>query len=113
MHSSDLSQIREFLDQHGGAEDLNVPEKVAALRSLGCRILDWHGGKVTLICFKVHGTQEVHLLVADRSKFRDPPPARPPQFDQAGKWTTASWTRGNKVYLLAGRGERSMLENFF
>lgn len=113
MDSSDMTKIRQFLDEHGGESDLDVPEKLAALRSLGCRIVDWNGEKVTLVCFHIQGGQEVHLMVADRSKFRNPPSGRQPQFEKADNWMTASWSRGDKVYLLAGVGDQSALQRYF
>lgn len=112
MDSSDLAKIRDFLNDRGTHGDLVLPEKVAELRKLGCRILDWHGEKVTLVCFKLNGPQEVHLLVASRSKFKNPPGETTPALQKSGDWMTASWSRGDKVYILAGMGDRAALEKF-
>jgi hypothetical protein len=40
------------------------------------------------------------LAVIDRSALEDPPPESP-VFDQIGKATTVSWSRGNRTYMIA------------
>lgn len=88
--------------------DFVMPSKLESQPTMGCRVIDWQGHKVSLICFKLDGGETVHLFTLDRSALRAAPPAEP-QFAVAGRYTTASWTGGDKVYLLAAsRGEATL-----
>ncbi len=112
MDTPDMTKIRDFLGQHGGQSDLVLPERIAELRKLGCRVLDWHGQKVTLVCFKQNGPHEVHMLVADGAHFRNAPKGSTPEYTKSGDWMTASWSRDGKVYVLAGMGDRAALQKY-
>ena len=88
--------------------DFVMPAKLEAQPTLGCRVIEWQGRKVSLVCFKLEGGEVVHLFTLDRDALRDAPPAEP-QFSVAGKYTTAGWTGGDKVYLLvSSRGETAL-----
>lgn len=113
VDTSEEKTIRTWLASHRGHGDFVLPERVEELHKLGCRVLDWKGQKVTLLCFKLGGPQEVHLLVADRATFRQAPPEGSPQFEKSGAWMTASWSHRDKVYLLAGVGDRGTLQKYF
>jgi hypothetical protein len=108
LETTDVSKIKDYLSQHDAHGDFAVTEGLKEMPGLGCRVLSWKGQKVTLICFGKMGPEEVHLFVADRSSFTKPPPMSP-QFAKEGEWTTASWSRGEKVYVLAGMGDRERL----
>ena len=72
--------------------------------SIGCRVLDWHGHKVTLVCFRTgsDGQQVAHLMVMDAREVRGGP-GTAPQLATSGPWTTASWSDAAHVYLLASK----------
>ncbi|MEW6161036.1 MAG: hypothetical protein AB1813_26705 [Verrucomicrobiota bacterium] len=108
LESKDVNKIREWLQQNKGHGDFALTRGLQELPGLGCRVLSWNGQKVTLICFGKMGPEEIHLFIADRAAFSQPPPMTP-QFAKEGAWQTASWSRGSKVYLLAGMGNRETL----
>ncbi len=109
VNTSDMVQVQQWLADRNAHGDLVLPEGLRQLQGLGCRIVDWQGEKVALICFKLEGPQELHLFVVNRDTFRKAPPEGAPQFAKDGTWTTASWTRAGKVYVLAGQGDRGLL----
>ena len=85
--------------------DFVMPARLESQPTMGCRVIDWQGHKVSLICFKLDGGETVHLFTLDRSALRDAPAAEP-QFSVAGRYAVAGWTGGDKVYLVAtSRGE--------
>jgi hypothetical protein len=43
--------------------------------------------------------------VTKRNAFKDPPPLQTPQLDVVHNYMTASWSRGDTSYVLAGSGE--------
>lgn len=88
--------------------DFVLPSKLETQPTLGCRVIDWQGHKVALVCFKLDGGETVHLFTLDRSILRDAPPPQP-QFAAAGRYALAGWTGGDKVYLVAcSRGEAAL-----
>ncbi|MBA4149037.1 MAG: hypothetical protein H0X66_13045 [Verrucomicrobia bacterium] len=111
LQSSDLGEIKGWLSQNNAHVDFTLPEGLKEMPGIGCRVLSWNGQKVTLICFGKMGVEEVHLLIVDRSGIGQPPPGTP-QFARHDGWNTASWSRGDKVYMLAGRGEESTLSKY-
>lgn len=101
--SHEVAEVRRWLTKHDAHADLVLPAGLEGRPSLGCRVLDWQGHKVTLICFELTNQQVAHLLVVDRSTFPDAP-ADAPVFDQAGAVATVSWSRNGKTYVIASKG---------
>ena len=103
LKSSDVTEVRRWLTEKDSHGDLVLPAGLDGRPSLGCRVLDWNDHKVSLICFKLENRQVVHLLVVDRSLFKDAPPESP-LFNQLGEAATVSWSRGEKTYLVVSKG---------
>ena len=101
--SRDVAEVRRWLTKKDSHADLVLPAGLDGRPSLGCRVLDWGGHKVTLVCFELANRQVAHLLVVDSSTFTDAP-AETPVFGQAGAVATASWSRGGKTYVVASKG---------
>jgi hypothetical protein len=101
LMSADIKKIRQWLTERDAHGDLVLPAGLNGRPSMWCRLLDWHGKKVSLICFELQNHKMAHLLVVDRDAFRKAP-AQSPQVAQAGDMATVSWSRGNKTYLIAG-----------
>jgi hypothetical protein len=68
----------------------------------GCRVLDWHGRKVSMLCYGLNGSGHVDLFVAEAKVFLDAPPEDKPQFVSKGGMPTASWSHDGMVYLMVG-----------
>jgi hypothetical protein len=111
FQSANMDEIRGWLARDGAHGNFTLPDGLADVPGLGCRVLKWHGKTVTLICFK-SGSEEVHLLVVDRSALRDAPGEGRPEFGRSGTWSIASWSHQEKVYLLTAQGGRESLEKF-
>jgi hypothetical protein len=106
--TNNLAAVRAWLASQSAHEDLVVPAGLRGLPPLGCRVYEWHGRKVTLVCFKLKGnrTDEAHLLVVDASQLRGAP-GRAARFAQQGRWATATWREGPHVYVLATHGDEA------
>jgi hypothetical protein len=83
--------------------EFNLPAGLQGRPALGCRVVEWNGHKVSLLCFELENRRMAHLLVVDRSALRDPPGSAP-QYARFGKIATAAWSQGERVYLLASQG---------
>ena len=111
LATNNLAGVRTWLASRSAHEDLVVPAGLKNRTPLGCRIFDWQGRKVTLVCFKLDGRAadgEAHLLVVDASQLRGAP-GGPAQFAQRGRWATAAWRKGNHVYVLAMHGNEASM----
>lgn len=101
--SRDMVEVRRWLARNHSHADLLLPAGLDGKSSLGCRLLEWKGRKVSLICFELDNRRVGHLLVIDEAAFKAAPGASP-QFHQVGEVATASWSRGGKTYVVASQG---------
>lgn len=102
LMSRDVAEVRRWLAQKESHGDLVLPAGLDGRPSLGCRLLDWNGHKVSLICFELENKQVAHLLVVDSANFKNAP-TESPVFKQVGNVATASWSRGGKTYVMASK----------
>lgn len=102
LMSHDVTEVRRWLAQKESHGDLVLPAGLGGRPSLGCRLLDWKGHKVSLVCFELENKQVAHLLVVDSAAFKDAP-TESPVFNQVGNVATASWSRGGKTYIVASK----------
>jgi hypothetical protein len=102
LMSRDVPEVRRWLAQKGSHGDLLIPAGLDGLPSLGCRLLDWNGQMVSLVCFELENKQVAHLLVVDSTAFKDAP-TESPVFNRVGGVATASWSRGGKTYVVASK----------
>lgn len=109
MVTKDLSQIRQYLEQHQAHGDYFLPRGLKKLPGEGCAILSWRGERVSLICFDSRPQTDLFLFIINRSALPDAPKSAQPQFRKVNKLMTASWSLGDKTYLLAGRGDQEFL----
>jgi hypothetical protein len=101
MTSPDQQKVLEWLKDHHTPTG-SVPANMAALPTVGCQTLAVHGHSVSLICFAAGGNGIVHLFIVERQALSDPP-GPSPEFKRSGDWSTASWSDGDRSYVLASR----------
>jgi len=93
---------------------LPVPTMLKGRRIVDCRILEWRGHKVGLLCFSEESkafTGVIHVMVTTNKGLLAPPPSKPVlHMDDRG--LTASWSEGEFTYVLAGPETESQLRDF-
>lgn len=105
LQESDIGKIQRWLGAARAPSRFALPAGLQELAGLGCRVLDWRGKKVTLICFcdDSKGLRDkVHLLVIDTRNLPGARPGPKPQFEENGHIATASWSDEEYTYILAG-----------
>jgi hypothetical protein len=107
--SRNLADIRQWLRGRGIKGDIDLPAGLSGLTIHGCRIMDWNGEKVALICLVPEGKPHVDMLVIDRIRFRNFTPPVTPAVGRSGELAIAVWKRGGKTYLLAGKMDTDQL----
>lgn len=108
----DVSRILGWLKQREVDPHIDLPAPLRNTPIQGCGVVNWRGHKVMLICFKLNGSAYMDLFITDRAHFRGFSPTEAPQFAQADGLTTASWTRGERTYLLASTADESALRKY-
>ena len=109
------AQIREYLKQHDAPADYVLPVPLEKVATTGCAIASWQGAKVSMICFRTGkplatGEQsDLWLFVIDRHLVKNAPPAGPPQLTKVNQLITATWTRGDKLYVLGTEGDEQTI----
>lgn len=111
--TTDLERVRKYLAEHQAHGDYVLNQRLEQLPGLGCGLLRWQGQPVAMVCFDRGKLGVLFLFVVNRSILPDAPATETPQFSPVNKLVTASWSLGDKTYVLAGRGDQALLENYF
>ena len=99
MESLQIGPIKEWLVERK-APMAEIPPGIAAVETMGCRILYFRGYPVTLICF-CHGQTVAHLLMVDRAALPGLKPTNGPAVASQGDWTTGTWVDQHYVCMIA------------
>jgi hypothetical protein len=99
MNSLQIGPIKQWIAERK-APLADIPPGIAAVETMGCRILSFRGNPVTLICF-CHGQTVAHLLTVDRSALPALKPEKPPVLTTHGDWTIATWADQHYAYMVA------------
>ncbi|HUD48954.1 MAG TPA: hypothetical protein VMR33_19130 [Candidatus Baltobacteraceae bacterium] len=115
FESSNAKQIRAYLAQQKTAEDYVLPAGLQKATATGCAIKTWQGARVAMLCFRTGrplpsgGNSDLWLFVVDRTSVKGAPAGGSPQFAQVNKLMTATWTQGDKLYLLGTAGDETTI----
>jgi hypothetical protein len=117
LETNDLGQIHRYLAEKGRG-DFTLPAALEKTPGTGCAILPWHDKTVAMVCFHSGSTTnaaepDLFLFVIARS---DVPGAPTPDALQVAStvrgFITASWTAGDKIYVLGARGDEKFIRRF-
>jgi uncharacterized membrane protein YbaN (DUF454 family) len=98
--SHDLAKIQQWLQDQGMETNFDLPAILPGKSTQGCRVVEWHGRKATMLCFVLDDGEHMDLFVMDRTNLPGLSANSATQFANAGGLMTATWVRGDKVYLL-------------
>ena len=111
-------EMLALLVNRGAPANLRIPASLQSLENAACQVVEVRGQKVFLACFwRVAGEgrglpELVHLVVARRGDFRDPPASKQPRFSEQDGWSFASWSEGDIIYTLAAAAPLDTLRQF-
>jgi hypothetical protein len=117
LETNSLAAIHEYLAQNGGQGDYVLPKGLETASGTGCKILSWHGKRVSMVCFNsgkkgTANTPDLFLFIIERSGLSNPPLMKSAQVAHMSGLTTASWSSGRLTYVLEGMGDEAFLLNF-
>jgi len=107
--SAEVAELIRWLAEQRNVSGITIPAALQSRPGIGCRTWLWKGQPVGLICFLTDAHQAVHFFVVDRATVKDLPADLRPTFAVESGWTTATWTEGDKLYVLAGQADESTL----
>ncbi len=110
--TSDGGRLRAAIAGRGGLSDYEVPRSLERLKLTGGGVLKWQSNPVSMLCYDRGGGKMLYLFVVKRDAVKDPPPAQQPQLAVIHQLMTASWTRGENSYVLAGEEKEKDLQSF-
>jgi hypothetical protein len=104
LETNDPVQLRQFIARKGAPADYDLTKGLAMLQLKGGGLLRWRGNPVSMVCFDRGNGSTLFLFVMKRSGLKDPPPpsAEGAVLETVDGLMTASWTRGEDTYVLAG-----------
>jgi hypothetical protein len=109
--TNDMRQIRQFMASRGAPADYDLTQGLEHLHLTGGGRLTWRSHPVTMVCFDRGDKQMLFLFVMKQSAVKDPPPTTP-QLAKVRQMLTASWTRGDNTYVLAGPEEADFVKKY-
>ena len=112
FETHDLMRIQQWVKDRGLNTNFDLPAALRGNSMEGCRIVDWRGRKVTMICYVFNGRDHLDLFVFDNTRFGGFAPSQTPRFAQTERFMTATWTRGNRTYLLATSSGEAVLRKY-
>lgn len=119
ISTDDLVQIRAYLAERDAIADYALPANLEKnTKPTGCVATKWHGTPVTMICFRSgkplppDQTSDLWLFVIDRKSALGTPASAKPQIGAVNRLTVASWTIGERTYVLASDADAKFLEQF-
>ncbi len=105
----DAGELKQWLIENRGHPGFVLPPHLADKGIMGCKVLDWHGRRVTLLCLKFGG-KHVDVFVINESDLPRVSLSAAPVFASERGMTTATWRREGKIYFLAGNIPESDLK---
>lgn len=111
--SGNLEEIKGYLPIAKAPAPGSLPQSIAHLQSLGCKVVQIAGRPASVICFRITPGKEAHLVIIDNAGLKDVPPQNKPQFGDHGAWHTAAWSDGSQSFLLATQAEEKDLKRLF
>ena len=100
--SPDLEVARRWLVENECPVYPNTPENIVRYKGMGCKAIDWHGTKVSLVCFLNERDDIVHLFVVEVADLADASEANLAKLQRLRGLETQGWRDERLVYLFVG-----------
>jgi hypothetical protein len=111
--STNQLELRAWFQTRSASTNFVLPAGLEKLGGEAAAVVSWQTHKVQSLCLtNVAGGSKVWAFITENANFpKAPAPGKKPGLKQIGKMMTASWTAGDKVYLIVAAGnEDTMLD---
>ncbi len=115
--ATNSEQVQSYLARNQAPAEYNLPAGLQKIAISGCAIEFWQKGRASMICFKTRPLpqgqmSDMWLFVIDRSDVTDVSTIAPPQLAPLNGLITATWTQGDKLYLLGTKGDEQTIRQY-
>lgn len=106
LRSDDPENVTAFINGEAAPLSIELQETIPSASLYGCKVIDWQGQQVTLICFtnnEVANKKPVaHLMIVDAAAIR-PFKGNPDRLVNVDEdnWSSAVWKNEDHYYFLA------------
>ncbi len=97
-----MGELTAYLAAKTAPTPGRIPGKLDAMAPLGCVAFDYHGIKLSMICF--NNGAVYHLVTVQQSDLNEALPNRPRVY-QLGEQAFRLWQENGKVYILSTHGD--------
>jgi len=94
------AELVSWLESRDAPTGVNIDERLAELPTMGCKIYDFQGHQVSLICIESGKDEMVHLFVANMSGFNPEEVENCCEAKALSNRDTVSWHDEESVYIL-------------
>lgn len=114
LETNDVAVIRAHLAANQAPVDDAIPAALSQTPSVGCGVLRWQNKPVAMLCYRTGKAlppgmkSDLILFVARQADVPGSTALHEVKLDKVSEWFTASWTAGDKVYLLAAFDEAEL-----
>ncbi len=119
LETNNLAEIRTFFARSNANASYVLPEALQQnAQPVGCVLTHWQNKSVAMICFKSGRplppgkVSDVWLFVISRDALPNAPASSSPSVAKVNVATAASWSSGDKTYVLAVDGDETLLRKF-
>lgn len=110
LHTNQLAAVQSYLAEKGAPSNFTLPTTLAATAVKGGKSLSWQGKPVGMVCFGL-GNETLYMFVVEAPIPGNPTNSTsPPQLAPFKGLATATWSSGDKTFLLAGEVPLEELE---
>lgn len=116
--TTDAAAVRAHLARQNCPADFKLPAGLQTAALTGCAVAGWQDGKAAMVCFRTGKplppgqASDLWLFVVDRKLIKNAPLPGQLQLLAENRLITATWTDGDKVYLLETDGNEAELRKY-
>ncbi len=109
QHSDQPQELIAWLQGQGAPVSDEPPESLKGMSTMGCKVYDWNGHQVALVCFRTSAAEVVHLFVADRDIINVASAEQQAGSRRVHGRETLSWLDGEHAFVLVAHDEGQSL----
>lgn len=106
--SRDFGELASYIQSHGGLMPRNLPPAFGTDDSVACKVFDWQGNKVAMLCLQPEDTV-YHLFVIDRKALPGVQDMEPRVVQTIDDHCCAAWTTEDRIYIMTAKTDETKL----
>jgi len=111
-HDENITRIQNWLTHHDAVSFEDLSDELLALTPKGCKMLEWQGHQVSLVCFRLEDGNLVHLFITDEDARSVDAFKNIEMVFLAEGLETGGWRKDGKVFLLTGSAPGVSIDEF-